>query len=93
MKLNSLVSGGKDIQLLIPELGSQIEVIAMSTHTIKIDMKDHSGPLEINIEFLERWKGDIKVSVHTHAKVSLDNYIWQFEDKKKLVLRPHRAFD
>ena len=65
----------------------------MHTHTIKIDTKDHQGPLQINIEFLERFKGDIKVSVHVNAKVSLENYIWQFEDKKSMILRPVKAFD
>ena len=65
----------------------------MHTHTIKIDTKEHQGPLQINLEFLERFKGDIKVSVHTHAKVSLDSYIWQFEDKKSMILRPVKAFD
>ena len=93
MKLNSLVSGGKDIQLLIPELGSQIEVVAMNTHLIRIDTKDHQGPLQINIDFIDRFMGDIKCSVHTHAKVGLDSFIWQFMDKKSMNLRPLKAFD
>ena len=37
--------------------------------------------------------GDMICSVHTIAKVNLDNYIWQFKDKKKMVLRPFKAFD
>ena len=38
-------------------------------------------------------QSDIKVSVHSHAKVNLEDYIWQFEDKTKMILRPQKAFD
>ena len=70
IQLNQLVSGGKEIQVLQPETSSQVEVLSMTPHMIKMDTKDHQGPLQISLEFIERFKGDIRVSVHTHAKVS-----------------------
>ena len=45
VKLNQLVSGGQDIQLITPEFMNSIELGIMGTHTIKIDTKEHKGPL------------------------------------------------
>jgi len=65
----------------------------MSTYNLKIETKGHRGPLQLNLEFVERFKGDTKISVHTHSKVSSDNFIWQFADLKSFSLRPVKAFD
>ena len=77
----------------MPEVSSQIEVPAMSTHMIKIDTKDHQGPLQLTLDFIERFKGDIKISINTHAKVNSDDYLKQYIDKKMIVLRPVMMID
>ena len=48
----------------------------MNFVTLKIDTKDHRGPLQLNIKFDQKEKSDIKVSIHNHAKVNLDDNIW-----------------
>ena len=45
------------------------------------------------IEFDFRGDGDLVTSIHSLSKVSLQTYIWQFKDKKKITMRPFKAFD
>ena len=45
VKLNQLVSGGQDAQLITPEFMNSIELGIMGTHTVKIETKDHHGPI------------------------------------------------
>ena len=59
-----------------PELPSSIFIRSMNFVTLKIDTKDHRGPLQLNIKFDQKEKSDIKVSIHNHAKVNLDDNIW-----------------
>jgi len=66
----------------------------MNTVTVRIETKGHRGPLQIKFDYDKNVAGeDIKVSVHTHAKVSIEDYIWQFEDRRKISLRPFKAFN
>ena len=45
VKLNQLVSGGQDAQLITPEFMNSIELGIMGTHTVKIETKGHHGPI------------------------------------------------
>ena len=65
----------------------------MSNTMVKVETKEHRGPLQFTVEFESRKEGDLITSFHSIAKVTLDNYIWQFKDKKKMILRPFKAFD
>ena len=49
--------------------------------------------MQLTVEFESRKEGDLISSMHSIAKVSLENYVWQFKDKKKMILRPFKAFD
>ena len=70
-----------------------IDVISMSQTLIRVETKEHRGPLQFTVEFESRKEGDLITSIHSIAKVTLENFIWQFKDKKKMVLRPFKAFD
>lgn len=78
---------------VLPEHPVSIIVVAMNYALIKVETKDHRGPLKFSIDFDARGDGDIVTSVHTQSKVSLDTYIWQFKDKTRLTMRPFKAFD
>ena len=66
----------------------------MSLHCSKLETKGHYGPIVVTIDKLyDSNKSDLKVSIHSNSKVNLDNYIWQFEDKKSFTLRPWKAYD
>ena len=77
----------------MPESSSQIEIHAMSTHMIKLETKEHRGPLQLNLDLIPGYIGDIKISIHTHAKVNNDDYLRQYIDKKVIVLRPVMMVD
>ena len=64
----------------------------MNTTMVKMETKDHKGPLQFTIQFTNK-VGDLICSVHSISKVSLENFVWQFKDKKKMIMRPFRAFD
>ena len=66
----------------------------MNTTLIKVETKDHRGPLQFTVVY-ENSRGDTDLvcSVDTNAKVSLENNKWQRKDKKKMVLYPSRFFD
>ena len=70
------------------ELPSSLFIRSMNSVTVKIETKGHRGPLQLSVKHDTREKADIKVSVHSHAKVNFDDYVQQFEDKRVMVLRP-----
>ena len=76
VELNSVVSGGKEIQLITPEQPSQIDVQPMNIWTVKIVTRRHHGPISIKIDQIAKFQGDLKINIHTHSKVSFDDYIW-----------------
>jgi len=86
------VSGGNQCITLVPEQVTPVNVISMNTAILRVETKNHSGPLQFTVEFLKH-PSDLICSVHSLAKVSLDNYIWQFKDKKKMIMRPVKGFD
>ena len=79
--------------MVLPEHPISIIVVAMNSTCIKVDTKDHRGPLRFTVDFDNMGDGDLITSVHTQAKVSLDTYIWQFKDKTRMTMRPFKAFD
>ena len=81
------------MQILQPEQPASLFIRSMNSITVKVGTKDHRGTLQLNLKFDSKVKTDIKVSCHTHAKVSLDDHLWQFEDKTCIVLKPAKAFD
>ena len=93
VQLNQLVSGGNTTIVVLPEQPVMIDVVSMSQTLIKVETKDHRGPLQLTVEFEPRKEGDLITSIHSIAKVTLENFIWQFKDKKKMILRPFKAFD
>ena len=93
VQLNQLVSGGNTTLIVIPEQPVIIDVVSWSTTVVKVETKEHRGPLQFTVEFESRKEGDLISSMHSIAKVSLENYMWQFKDKKKMILRPFKAFD
>ena len=72
---------------------TSVIVVAMNPTFVKVDTKDHRGPLQFTIEFEHRGEGDLITSIDNQHKVSLDTYIWQFKDRMKMTMRPFRAFD
>ena len=70
LELNSVVSSSRDIVTIALEDCFGIEILPMSNYIAKIDTKGHRGPLKINIEMVERSRGDTKISVHTKVTVS-----------------------
>lgn len=64
----------------------------MSSHTVKIDTKGHQGPIKLTLTVSERFKNcDVKINIHSHAKVNFDDFIWEFTDKRVMTLHPHKA--
>ena len=53
-----------------------IDVVSMSNTLVKVETKDHRGPLQFTIEMESRKEGDLVTSLHSIAKVNLENYIW-----------------
>ena len=49
--LNQLVSGGKDMTVIQPELPSSIFIRPMNSVTVKIETNGHRGPLQLNVKF------------------------------------------
>ena len=45
VQLNQLVSGGNTTVTLSPENPTDIEVISMNSIIVKVELKDHTGPL------------------------------------------------
>lgn len=79
--------------MLTPETACAIDVLAMNTFNCKIETKDHRGSLVLSIESAKRNDNDIKVSIQTNSRVTTDNNIWYFEDKKVMTLIPFKCFD
>lgn len=63
------------MQVVQLELPSSLFVRSMNSVTVKVEMKGHRGPLQLNVKFDTKDKADIKVSVHTHPKVNFDDYM------------------
>lgn len=74
--LNMIVSGGKEMTVMQPELPSSVFIRSMNSVTVKIETSGHRGPLQLSVKFDAKEKSDIKVSVHTHAKVNFDEFMW-----------------
>ena len=53
-----------------------IDVVSWSSTLVKVETKEHKGPLQFTIEFESRKEGDLISSMHSVAKVNLENYIW-----------------
>ena len=75
MQLNQLVSGGNTTVTLSPENPTDIEVISMNSIIVKVELKDHTGPLQFTVNFEPGKSSDLTVSIHNIAKVNLDNWI------------------
>ena len=79
--------------MVLPEHPVSIIVVAMNYTCIKVETKDHRGPLKFTVDFDNMGDGDLITSVHTLSKVSLDTYLWQFKDRTRMTMRPFKAFD
>ena len=94
VKLNQLVSGGSQVITVAPETLTTLSAPSMSSVLVKVETKDHKGPIQFTVEILGRGDADLTCSVHTNQKVNLDSFIWQKKDlRKTMILRPFKAFD
>lgn len=65
----------------------------MNYVTIRVETAKHKGPLQIRVEFMQNYVADMSVKFATTSKVSPQNAIWQFKDRKVMVMKPFKAFD
>lgn len=94
-QLNQIVSSGKQIAMVSPETPTVIEVTQMNTYNIKVQTREHRGPLVLSVDVFNRIDQDLTVYVHTNHKVGSDFYIWKFElrGRTRFPLLPFKAFD
>ena len=50
VQLNSIVTGASQVLLVSPEQAISVEVQSMNTTLVKVDTKDHKGPLQFFID-------------------------------------------
>ena len=103
--MNSLVSGGSTVIEVPDETPTPLKVEQMNTVLVKIETKEHRGPVQLSIDLHD--KSDYKCSIGTQKNVNMESYIWQAVEKeikskeenrsinmkRKMVLRPFKAFD
>lgn len=92
--------------LVTAEVPTALSVDSMNTNLIKVETKEHHGPLQFTIELHS--KSDYMCCVGTQKNVNMDNNIWKHVEKevkdskgvkkaislkRKIVLRPFKAFD
>ena len=74
---------------------TSVECLPMNTALVKIETKNHKGPLKFNIDMHK--PGDLLCYAHSHAKVNFDNKLWTYrydeKSRKSFVFTPMKAFN
>lgn len=61
--------------MIYPECASSFIVRPMNSNTAKIETKGHRGPLQLSIQQDTKDEIDLRISIHSHAKVNVYDYV------------------
>ena len=82
--------------LVNPDSPISVEVQPMNTTLVKVETKDHKGPLQFFIDMHK--DGDLTCYASPNQKVNYENKIWTYkynpkERNKPMTFTPFKAFD
>ena len=65
----------------------------MNSTLVKVETKEHRGPLQFTINLDSRAEGDLVSSLHYHNKVGIECFKKQYKDKRKMLIFPSQFFE
>lgn len=67
----------------------------MNVFNVKVQTKEHRGPLTLSVDVFNRIDQDLIIYVNTNHKAGPDHYIWKFEmrGRTRFTMMPFKAFD